>query len=301
MVWAKLDDEILDNEKVTRAGVLGFALHVAAITWCCRKLTDGFVPYSRVRLLLDMSDLDQEYLAASSAPSGTHRGFLDAVCNVGSVQADLLADKLTSIGLWVEDKDRGGYWIHDFLDYNPSRQEAESLRETRSAAGKKGASGRWADGKSDGKSHGKRLAKLCPDPDPDPDPEPREILPPLASLAPPSGGSADDTGPITQVKRRGAARGTRLPSDWLPSAETQAWAREHGIPDPFAGVAEFLDFWAGVPGARGVKLDWDATYRNRLRQTLAGPVGRPSGTQRVGYGHVQSAENRAWKLPEGMS
>jgi hypothetical protein len=39
-------------------------------------------------------------------------------------------------------------------------------------------------------------------------------------------------------------------------------------------VAEFTDYWRGVPGQRGRKLDWDATFRNRLRET----AGRKKGT-----------------------
>ncbi|WP_052336130.1 hypothetical protein [Mycobacterium canetti] len=29
---------------------------------------------------------------------------------------------------------------------------------------------------------------------------------------------------------------------------------------------EFVDFWRAEPGARGRKLDWDATWRNRVRE-----------------------------------
>ena len=53
-MWARLDDAILDNpEEIIAAGPLGFALHVAAITWCARNLTDGFIPQApRVAQLL---------------------------------------------------------------------------------------------------------------------------------------------------------------------------------------------------------------------------------------------------------
>jgi len=43
-----------------------------------------------------------------------------------------------------------------------------------------------------------------------------------------------------------------------------AWAKGQGF-DPHGPLEEFRDHWAGVPGARGTKLDWGATYRNRLR------------------------------------
>jgi hypothetical protein len=36
-------------------------------------------------------------------------------------------------------------------------------------------------------------------------------------------------------------------------------------------AAEFRDYWAAVPGQKGVKLDWPATWRNRIRQICERP------------------------------
>jgi len=46
------------------------------------------------------------------------------------------------------------------------------------------------------------------------------------------------------------------------------WAAEHapGV-DVALVTAEFIDYWIAVPGTRGTKLDWEATWRNRLRET----------------------------------
>lgn len=62
-------------------------------------------------------------------------------------------------------------------------------------------------------------------------------------------------------------RGCRLPEDWTPSPATLAWAAEQ-LPavDPASALDEFRDYWRAVPGAKGRKLDWDATFRNRLRE-----------------------------------
>jgi len=91
-------------------------------------------------------------------------------------------------------------------------------------------------------------------------------------LSPPHGGGADGVSEGRTARNR---RGTRLSSDWAPSEELQAWARANGIADPLAPLAEFRDYWAGVAGAKGVKLDWEATYRNRLRQVAQRAKGRP--------------------------
>lgn len=62
-------------------------------------------------------------------------------------------------------------------------------------------------------------------------------------------------------------RGSRLPEDWRPSEATIAAMRDQ-FPhlDLKAIHTEFCDYWRAVPGAKGRKLDWDATWRNRVRE-----------------------------------
>jgi hypothetical protein len=95
MSWARLDDGILDNAKIIAAGPLGFALHVAAITWCARNLTDGRIPKSRAHMLFPGDWQD----------TALHL----CVCK-----------------LWNENGD--SYQVHDFLEYNFSRATVEKRR-----------------------------------------------------------------------------------------------------------------------------------------------------------------------------
>lgn len=86
----------------------------------------------------------------------------------------------------------------------------------------------------------------------------------------PAGAGAGERGDSQGVeaglrKARAVARGTRLPDGWQPGPELEQFARELGL-EPVAVTAEFVDYWRGVPGQRGVKLDWPATYRNRCRE-----------------------------------
>jgi hypothetical protein len=63
------------------------------------------------------------------------------------------------------------------------------------------------------------------------------------------------------------ARGTRIPPDFTIDNEDRAFAASIGIP-PDAVEAEtpqFIDYWSSVAGAKGVKLNWKATWRNRMR------------------------------------
>jgi hypothetical protein len=113
MSWARLDDAILDNPKIIAAGPLGFALHVAAITWCARNLTDGFIPKRRVAQLLDLASLQ--------VSERTKVRILHAVT------ADDVAADLARIGLW---HDHGESWeLHHFLEYNFSRAQVLHRRE----------------------------------------------------------------------------------------------------------------------------------------------------------------------------
>lgn len=63
------------------------------------------------------------------------------------------------------------------------------------------------------------------------------------------------------------SKGTRIASDWKPTTETLEAFRQTGV-DAAACVAEFVDYWVALPGVRGRKLDWEATFRNRVRQLV---------------------------------
>jgi hypothetical protein len=82
-------------------------------------------------------------------------------------------------------------------------------------------------------------------------------------------GKIEESPPATSAhsarKARAEPRGTRLPENWMPSDEDRAFAADLGL-DPVETAVEFRDFWASVPGARGRKLDWSATWRNRCRE-----------------------------------
>lgn len=63
-------------------------------------------------------------------------------------------------------------------------------------------------------------------------------------------------------------KGTRLPDDWQPSPADLAWAQAERLPDDWVTRAteSFRDYWHGVPGGKGRKADWSATWRNWLRK-----------------------------------
>jgi len=73
--------------------------------------------------------------------------------------------------------------------------------------------------------------------------------------------------------------GSRLAPDWTLPEDLKAWATE-ARPDLDIALqaARFRDYWAALPGAKGRKTDWPATWRNWIRgEKLApGTYARPA-------------------------
>lgn len=91
-------------------------------------------------------------------------------------------------------------------------------------------------------------------------PAPPKTTPPEDSPSDPKGSSAP--------KGANRQRGTRIPDDFASTDEARGVCAEMGLtgPEVDEALAEFSDYWRGVPGVRGTKLDWPATLRNRLRE-----------------------------------
>jgi hypothetical protein len=79
----------------------------------------------------------------------------------------------------------------------------------------------------------------------------------------------------TEKRQKKQSRGTRLPADWVPSeGQIQFCKTERSDLHPAVVADRFRDFWIAQPGSKGVKLDWDATWRNWVRAEKATPVGK---------------------------
>jgi hypothetical protein len=74
------------------------------------------------------------------------------------------------------------------------------------------------------------------------------------------------------VRESAGKRGSRLPSDWTLPPAWRGWAQEnHPSIDLNLEAAKFRDYWIAVSGAKGVKADWQATWRNWCRSARAAP------------------------------
>ncbi|MEE2041258.1 hypothetical protein Q8791_28940 [Nocardiopsis sp. CT-R113] len=75
------------------------------------------------------------------------------------------------------------------------------------------------------------------------------------------------TDPITDPdKPKAAPRGTRIPDDFEITDAMRTWASKSAPSCGWSDHESFVDYWRGVPGARGRKLDWVATWRNWMRR-----------------------------------
>lgn len=85
-----------------------------------------------------------------------------------------------------------------------------------------------------------------------------------------------DTDTDTEEKREAKAsqktrRGSRLSADWFLPIEWGEWAVSEGLGhEAIRGEADkFKDYWTARAGPQGVKLDWQATWRNWIRKFIA--------------------------------
>lgn len=109
MGYALIDDKFFSNPKVRRAGVKVAYMYLAGLAHANSYLTDGII----------LTD-DLPILAAQSEIKGAKKA----------------AQTLVECGLW--DKIDGGWFIHDYFDFNKSKAEIEAAQEQKRAAGSKG-------------------------------------------------------------------------------------------------------------------------------------------------------------------
>lgn len=94
----------------------------------------------------------------------------------------------------------------------------------------------------------------------------------------------------TSVSSLPRKRGTRLSQDWVLPRDWGEWAVSEGWPDAVIRLEadKFRDYWIGKSGRDGTKADWQATWRNWMRNSKApkvhsgvGYVGTSKGTDRL--------------------
>lgn len=99
MGWARFDDGYLDHPKILEAGPWAELLDFRSVIWCAKYETDGLITRSALkRIGRDIPKVSSRVLA------------------------------LVAVGRWTVNEG-GGWWVHDFLTYNPSKAQKATQRE----------------------------------------------------------------------------------------------------------------------------------------------------------------------------
>jgi hypothetical protein len=243
MTWFKVDDGFHCHPKVLEAGNECVGLYVRCGSYCAQHLTDGFVP------------------AGVAALYGSAK----------------LAAALVRARLWVPVD--GGWQMHDYLNYNPSRDQVEADREAAAERQRKAREKRAAErahnnghAVSHVSSHAVTHAEVtqvvtdssrCESHDPDPTrPDPTR------STSSAYVESQGDTWVAGATPPGGARRrATRIPDDFAVTDSMVVWARKHAPNvDGRVETEQFRDYWHAKSGKDATKLDWPATWRTWMRK-----------------------------------
>ena len=109
MTWSRFDDAAPTHPKAKEAGNEAWGLWCAAVMYCNRYLTDGFV---------SLRALSRDCLPVP----------------IKEAKAKALATRLVNARVGQEGKGlftetEGGYLVNDFLDWNPSKSDVETKRK----------------------------------------------------------------------------------------------------------------------------------------------------------------------------
>jgi hypothetical protein len=78
---------------------------------------------------------------------------------------------------------------------------------------------------------------------------------------------------VRATRTAGPERGSRLPTNWTPSAADVAYCRQRRPDlDPLTVAEGFRDHWTAESGQRASKRDWGAAWRTWVRREHGGPV-----------------------------
>lgn len=109
MAWARIDDNFFSHPKIRKAGNNAAMLYLAALCHSNAYMTEGYIADD----VLDLIGIQ----AFQNDPKQS-------------------ADRLVECGLFIRIDD--GYLIHDFLEYNYSRQQINDIKTKRAEAGRQG-------------------------------------------------------------------------------------------------------------------------------------------------------------------
>jgi hypothetical protein len=161
--------------------------------------------------------------------------------------------RLVNAGLWTERP--GGVQFVNWSERQPTREQVETARQAakeRQRHARERAKSQRESRRDTSVSHGP--------PDPTrPDPIKKEEA---------------------NASSSARKRATRIAEDWIPTEKVRAaLAEQYPTIDLKHEHAKFIDYWLAKSGKDATKLDWDATFRNWIRNAADRLPARPATQQ----------------------
>ena len=239
--YAALAASYYDDMAIIEAGEAAEVMYTRLLAWCAgHPETDGRVPETVVLTRLGFP---------TGVPGDTSANArLSALADAGLVTVD---DHQIRVVSWLK-------WNEKYANIKSARKKATVKKRRQRAEKSEGGQPDVSPGDNPGDNG------TCPQNVPDMSPRDIEDKE--------KGERRKEDIEETKVsssasKTSGKTRGTRIPEDWQPSPALVAWTQEHApAAATNAEVARFADYWRAIPGARGRKTDWAATWRNWARR-----------------------------------
>lgn len=165
MAWVRIDDQAPRNHKLLKAGPAAAWMWVCCIAHCQAHATGGFIE----DIAIPVVGIRGAERARRLADTLVECGLLDRISDVNRSDFDLIPDVNRSHVDRKPIAKRSGFMVHDYLDFNETREEALARREDLAAKrAKSGRAGGLKSGASrrSNEANGKQTfeAKRSPDP-----------------------------------------------------------------------------------------------------------------------------------------
>lgn len=244
MNWVKLDDQFFAHPKVVDLSKDAKLLYLSGLCYAGAQLTDGLITRGALRLIGAMVEVPAEAAA-----------------------------ELVAVGLWDAYED--GYKVHDYLEWQTSREQVLVTRAARAEAGRVGGQHSGATRQAKSKQIASTLLKQNRSKiEAETEVETEVEVEVESDIDLGEGGVA-----VAPLPKRKQAQRARPPA-LVITDEHRAIAREYFV-DVDLEAAKCRDYYAATGKAC---KDWNAAFRNWLRRAPA-----YGGTTGGGNGHSRDA------------
>lgn len=243
----QVDGDFYDHPKTLDMSDAATALWTRAGSYSAAKLTDGFVPDA---MLARLSQTPEE-----------------------------AAQELVRRGLWK--RVRGGHQFHQWEDRgNLTRERIEAERSADRQ--RKRRARQMADQNTNPQVN---AGIVRAESGPESNVTPLGIRGLSVSVSKSVSESSSPLPPEGAKIPRAGNRGTRIPDPFTVDEAMKEWAVERNMQPQWVlrQTERFVNYWTAIPGTKGVKNDWRATWRNWLLKAQDDTPAASSPVSRNGY------------------